>query len=77
MTIICRIIAFNTIVGVDNYKLYLRIDLKFFSVHEEINSKMGYIGTHCVTREAVYAKVCTTLLSLFRMNRTKNCDQSL
>ena len=41
---------------------YLRIDINFFSVHEEINSKMWY------TLEAGYARVCTTFLSLFRIN---------
>jgi hypothetical protein len=34
--------------------------------------------THpCVTRVADYARVCTTWLRLFRMNRTNNFDQSL
>ena len=50
--------------------IYLRIYLNLFSVHGEINSKMC---THCVG----YARVCTTFLCLFRMNRTKNFHQSL
>ena len=47
----------------------LRIDRNLCSVHEEITSIRLYT-TGC-------ARVCTTWLSLFRMNRTNNFDQSL
>ena len=56
------------------YSLYLRIDLNFFFVHEEINSKMWYTlcNPQSGLRKGVY--------HIFEFNsneRTKNCDHSL
>jgi hypothetical protein len=51
--------------------IYLRIYRYFCSVHEEITSIRLY------TPGNPRARVCTTWLRLFRMNRTNNFDQSL
>jgi hypothetical protein len=52
-------------------QIHLRIDLKFF--FGSWRNKLKNV----VHTGAGYARVCTTFLSLFRMNRTKNCDKSL
>jgi hypothetical protein len=54
---------------------HLSIDRNLFSVHEEITSIRLY--TPCNPCSSGYARVFTTWLRLFRMNRTNNFDQSL
>jgi hypothetical protein len=59
--------------NIPQYSDYLRIDRNFCSVHEEISS----IRLYTPRNPRIYARVCTTWLRLFRMNRKNNFDQSL